>query len=427
MKNKEADSLLKFIDASPTPYHAVQNIAKELRDAGAEELKENESWNCEAGKSYYVIRNDSSIIGFKIPSQENAKASAFNIVAAHTDSPCLKLKPMKKDKVGNYQQWGVEIYGGVLLNSWLDRDLCLSGRVSYVQNGELNHKLISIDDKFFRVPQLAIHLDREVNKGLKLNAETHMVPVIGLESKNELDSEILKKTAVKGLKQEDIKSVDLFFHDALESTYGGLNDEFIYAPRIDNLAMSHAAYRALNNFSSKSKVSMVALFDHEEVGSESAQGACSNFLSSTLERIALCIGNEREDYLKMLSESFLISADMAHALHPNYMERHDGEHRPLINQGPVIKTNARQRYATDSRTFARFAMFCDQAKVKYQVFAGRNDIPCGSTVGPLVSSGLGMDTLDVGNPQLSMHSIREMAGSEDHKQMIKVFGEMFKE
>ncbi|MCM8536841.1 MAG: M18 family aminopeptidase [Lentisphaeraceae bacterium] len=427
MKNKEVDSLLRFIDSSPTPYHAVANIRKDLRKQDAIELKEDENWSCEAGKTYFVIRKDSSIISFEIPAKGITENSGFNIVAAHTDSPCLKLKPLARKSVGNYQQWGVEIYGGVLLNSWLDRDLCLSGRVSYMNDGELQHKLISIDNKFFRVPQLAIHLDREVNKGLVLNAETHMVPVLGLDSKEDLNDEILRELKVKGLKANDLKSLDLFFHDAAESTYGGLKDEFIYAPRLDNLAMAHASCVAQEKAKPSEKVSVVALFDHEEVGSESAQGAGSNFLSSTLERIGLCFKKEREDFLQMLSRSFLISADMAHAFHPNYTDRHDSEHRPLINKGPVIKTNARQRYATDSKTFARFAVYCDQAEVPYQVFAGRNDIPCGSTVGPIVSTRLGIDTLDVGNPQLSMHSIREMAGSKDHKMMIKAFSEMFKE
>jgi aspartyl aminopeptidase len=427
MKNKEIDALLRFIDASPTPYHVVENLRHQLLEEGSKELLEGDDWSCKQGGSYFVVRNDSSIINFKIPKLKKGLPSAFNMVAAHTDSPCLKLKPLQKKMSGNYVQWGVEIYGGVLLNSWLDRDLCLSGRVSFTQKGKLQHKLISINESFFRVPQLAIHLDREANKGLKLNSETHMVPVLGLDNPDDLDKVILKKLAVKGLVKDDIKSFDLFFHDASESSYGGLNDEFIYAPRLDNLAMCDAASKALSKAKPSEKIGLVALFDHEEVGSESAQGACSNFLSSTLERISLALGMERESYLQMLSESFLISADMAHALHPNYQERHDSEHRPLINKGPVIKTNARQRYATDSRTYARFAQYCDQAKVPYQVFTGRNDCPCGSTVGPIVSTRLGVDTLDVGNPQLSMHSIREMAGSEDHKLMIKAFAEMYKE
>lgn len=429
MKNKEADSLLSFIDASPTPYHAVLNLIEALKKEGAVELKEDADWNCEAGKFYYVVRNDSSIISFKIPSKVSLSASGFNMISAHTDSPCLKLKPQSNKNAENYLQWGVEIYGGVLLNSWLDRDLNLSGRISYIQNGKLKNKFISVTDKFFRVPQLAIHLHREANSGLTLNPETHMVPVLGLTDGKggEVEDFLLKELSVKGLKAEDISGMDLFFHDSLASSYGGINDEFIYAPRLDNLAMSHAAMTALISSKPKTKIDLVALFDHEEVGSESAQGACSNFLNSTLERIVSALGGNREDLMKAMPGSYMVSADMAHALHPNYPDKHDDSNRPLINKGPVIKVNARVRYATDSKSTSKFVMLCKKAKVPYQMFAGRNDIPCGSTVGPIVSTRLGVSTIDVGNPQLSMHSAREMAGADDHGMMIKVFEELLKE
>ncbi|MCM8527978.1 MAG: M18 family aminopeptidase [Lentisphaeraceae bacterium] len=429
MKNKSADSLLSFIDASPTPYHAVENLAAELKKKGALELKENADWKCEAGKFYYVIRNDWSIISFKIPAKFSLSGTAFNMISAHTDSPCLKLKPQSDKNAGNYLQWGVEIYGGVLLNSWLDRDLNLSGRISYIQKGELKHSFISITDKFFRVPQLAIHLDREANSGLTLNPETHMVPVLGLTDgkEGEVEKILLKKLGVKGLKADDISAMDLFLHDSLPGSYGGINDEFLYAPRLDNLAMSHAAMTALMSSKPKAKIDLVALFDHEEVGSESAQGACSNFLQSTMERIIIALGGSREDLMKAMPESYMVSADMAHALHPNYQDRHDDSNRPLMNKGPVIKTNARVRYATDSKSASKFILLCKKAKVPYQTFAGRNDIPCGSTVGPIVSTRLGVSTIDVGNPQLSMHSAREMAGADDHGMMIKVFEELLKE
>jgi aspartyl aminopeptidase len=428
MRNKEADSLLKFIDASPTPYHAVENICASLNKKDAIVLKEDEDWKCKPGKTHYVVRNDSSIIAFKVPAKVNLKKTAFNMVAAHTDSPCLKLKPKTKANVANYLQWGVEIYGGILLNSWLDRDLHLAGRVSYLHKGELHHQLISITEHRFRVPQLAIHLDREVNKALTLNPETHLIPVLGLDtSDGSLEKLIVKKMGKKGLKFEDVTAFDLVFHEASPSAYGGLNDEFIYAPRIDNLAMSHAAVAALETCKAKEKISLIALFDHEEVGSESSNGACSNFLNTTLERIISSLGGDREDFMKAMPGSYLISADMAHAFHPNYQDRHDTVHRPLINKGPVVKTNARMRYATDSKSFSKFAMLCKKAKVEHQVFTGRNDIPCGSTVGPIVSTRLGVSTIDVGNPQLSMHSAREMAGSEDHGMMIKVFKELLAE
>lgn len=428
MKNKDIDSLFEFIDASPTPYHAVENICKSLKEKGAIELHEDGDWKCQPGKLHYVVRHDSSVIAFEIPAKAKLQNMSFNMVAAHTDSPCLKLKPMSKENVANYIQWGVEVYGGALLNSWLDRDLHLAGRVSYVDNGELNHQLISLTDHQFRVPQLAIHLDREVNKALALNPETHLVPVLGLDTSNgSLEKLILKQLAVKDLKFEDVTAFDLVFFEANSSAYGGLENEFIYAPRLDNLAMTHAALSALEEGVSKEKVSLVALFDHEEVGSQSANGACSNFLQSTLERLVFSLGGDRQDFMKMMPSSYLVSADMAHALHPNYQDRHDSVHRPLINEGPVIKTNAKMRYATDSKSFSKFALLCKKAEVEYQVFSGRNDIPCGSTVGPLLSTRLGVPAIDVGNPQLSMHSAREMAGSEDHGMMIKVLKELFSE
>jgi len=429
MKNNDIDSLFEFIDASPTPYHAVENMVQTLKAQKGIELKEDKDWNCKAGELYYVTRNDASIIAFRTPEKIDFDKAAYNMVAAHTDSPCLKLKPMPKTKAANYMQWGVEIYGGVLLNSWLDRDLNISGRINYLYEGKLQQKLVSIRDLFFRVPQLAIHLDREANKGLKLNPETHMVPVLGLNDGDDRAFEklLLERLDVKGLKIEDISSMDLFFHDSLACSYGGIKDEFIYAPRLDNLAMTHASYKALLAKSPKHKISLIASFDHEEVGSTSAHGACSNFLNVVLERLVMALGGNRQNFMKILTNSYLISADMAHAFHPNYQDRHDSEHRPLINKGPVIKSNARMRYATDSISNSRFALLCRQVDVPHQVFAGRCDIPCGSTVGPLISTQLGVSTIDVGNPQLSMHSAREMAGSEDHSMMIKVFSELFAE
>ena len=429
MRNNDIDSLFSFIDSSPTPYHAVENMVQTLKDQNGIELNESEDWECEADNLYYVTRNDGSIIAFRTPKTIDFNNVAYNMVAAHTDSPCLKLKPVKKDVTGNYIQWGVAIYGGALLNSWLDRDLNVSGRINYIQQGELHQKLISIRDLFFRVPQLAIHLDREANAGLKLNSETNMVPVLGLNNDDEYSFEdlLLERLDVEGVEAKDISAMDLYFHESQPCSYGGMKQEFIFGPRIDNLAMTHASYEALLAGRSNTKVSLIASFDHEEIGSSSPHGASSNFLNSVLERITIAIGGSREEFLKALNRSYLVSADMAHALHPNYEDRHDGVHRPLINQGPVIKMNARMRFATDSQTTSRFVLLCRQAGVPYQMFAGRNDIPSGSTVGPLIATKLGVSTIDVGNAQLGMHSAREMAGSLDHSMMIKVFSELFAE
>jgi aspartyl aminopeptidase len=429
MRNKDIDSLFSFIDSSPTPYHVVNNMVQTLQGQDGIELKESEDWECKANNLYYVIRNDASIIAFRTPKAIDFSKVAFNMVAAHTDSPCLKLKPVKKDVTGNYMQWGVSIYGGPLLNSWLDRDLNISGRINYIQEGKLQQKLISIRDLFFRVPQLALHLDRDVNAGLKLNSETHMVPVLGLNDNDEnlFEDLLLERLDEKGVEAKDISAMDLFFHESQPCSYGGMKQEFIFGPRIDNLAMTHASYEAFLAGSPNTKVSLIASFDHEEIGSSSPHGARSNFLNSVLERITIALGGSRQEFMKALTRSYLVSADMAHALHPNYEDRHDGVHRPLINEGPVIKMNAGMRFATDSQTTSRFVLLCRQADVPYQTFTGRNDIPSGSTVGPLIATKLGVSTIDVGNAQLGMHSAREMAGSLDHGMMIKVFTELFGE
>ena len=428
MRNNDIDSLFSFIDSSPTPYHAVENMVQSFKGHNGIELIESDDWECKAGNLYYVTRNDGSIIAFRTPKLIDFSKGAYNMVAAHTDSPCLKLKPFKKDITGNYMQWGVSIYGGALLNSWLDRDLNVSGRINYIQEGELQQKLISIGDLFFRVPQLAIHLDREANAGLKLNSETNMVPVLGLnDDKYSFEDLLLERLDVKGVEAKDISAMDLYFHESQPCSYGGMKQEFIFGPRIDNLAMTHASYEALLADSPNTKVSLIASFDHEEIGSSSPHGASSNFLNSVLERITIALGGSREEFMKALTRSYLVSADMAHALHPNYEDRHDGVHRPLINQGPVIKMNARMRFATDSQTASRFVLLCRQADVPYQMFTGRNDIPSGSTVGPLIATKLGVSTIDVGNAQLGMHSAREMAGSLDHGMMIKVFSELLAE
>lgn len=421
MRDPQAESLLAYIDASPSPFHAVANTKEQLKAADFTELDESDEWKLEAGGAYYVERSGGSIIAFRLP--EIHKEVKFHIVGAHTDSPCFKMKPNAATSVGNYHQWGAETYGGLLKNSWLDRDLHLSGRLTLIINGEMVTKLVSLDSYQFRIPQLAIHLD-DNREALKLNAQQHLMPIFGLDKEQDLLQIILDEHKIKATSTE-VAAFDLFLHDSQKSAFGGLNDEFIYAPRLDNLAMCHASLEALIKSKPHSSVSMAALFDHEEVGSVSDRGACSSFLPAILERISLSLKGEREAYLAALSRSYLLSADMAHAVHPNYSERHDKDHHPLINHGPVIKHNANQRYATNSETAAYFNLLCQESGIMVQEFVSRNDCPCGSTIGPSVASKLGIKTVDVGNPMLSMHSIREMAGSKDHAKMICVFEEFF--
>ncbi len=439
-RNVLADELMKFIQVSPTAFHAVASSSQVLRKWGAQELVEGEAWNLEAGRAYFLTRQQSSLIAFQLPATAR-ESCPFTIAAAHTDSPALKLKPRSGETLANYQQWGVEIYGGVLLNSWLDRDLCIAGKLSWHDGFRMHTTLIHLEEIKFRIPQLAIHLDRNVNEnGLILNPQRHMQPVLGLsEGQNQTLRQLLLEKAQTAFPSFGTQaalalglvpnafaglSFDLFFVDTQPPSYGGLNDEFIYAPRLDNLAMTHAALKAFClKTSPVSTIPVIALFDHEEVGSQSVQGAHSNFLPSILERITLALGFTRQDFLANLTQSFMISADMAHALHPNYPEKHEPQHFPLLNQGPVLKANANMRYASQGESSAYFQSLCRRAEVPLQNFINRADLACGSTVGPVLAGNLGIPTVDIGNPMLSMHSIREMAGSVDHGLMIKVLQE----
>ncbi len=442
-RNFDADSLITFLNASPTSYHAVEEAAQKLQTLGAKKLDEKTSWNLKPGELVYTIRNASSIIAFRLPEIFDADKNTFHIIAAHTDSPCLKLKPNAQSSIANYQKWGVEVYGGVLYNSWLDRDLGLAGRITKHNASGLHSFLARMEMKPLRIPQLAIHLDRNVNEnGLILNAQRHLSPILGLtdgdSTKGRYNSSAnlspnspsaFSQSSSHGLENwlteiaaaplEEI-TFDLHLFDTSPAGYGGLDDEFIYSGRLDNLAMTHAALEALSReTASKYTVQMIALFDHEEVGSTSAQGANSNLLETVLERCNIAFGNSREQALAMQARSEMISADMAHAIHPNYPEKHDPEHFPLLNHGPVIKGNANQRYATTAETAARFKQVCQKAGIPVQNFVSRSDLACGTTIGPHLAASLGINTIDIGNPMLSMHSAREMGGSEDHGMMIR--------
>ncbi len=415
-------NLLQFIDENPTSFHVVSNLKKELLSLGYTELLEHENWDVSSNGQFFVTRADGSIVIFRTPSKWD-KDYAFNIIGAHTDSPCLKIKNNPISTKEGYQLLNVEIYGGVLLNSWFDRDLYFGGRV-IIENkqGELESKYIKITKKL-RIPRLAIHLDREVNKqGFKPNPQEHMFPIIGFSNNISFEDWLKEEANIDG----DILSWDLFLFDAEASSFGGVNEEFIYAPRLDNLASVHASFEAMKGVAiDDHKIQMAVYFQHEEIGSESQNGANSNFLEATLKRIHSFVASDEETYYKNLAKSFFISADMAHAVHPSYANRHDPNHKPHIGAGPVIKSNANMRYATDGFSIAKFKQWCRKAGVSFQDFCSRNDIGCGSTIGPMVASNLGIPSIDVGNPMLSMHSIREMCGTKDHDAIIKVFLEFY--
>lgn len=418
-----SQSLLNFIDSSSTSFHVVSNLKKELISQSYQELQEQDTWDLKKEEKYFVTRADGSIIVFRTPKKWSNDYS-FKIIGAHTDSPCLKIKNNPVSTKEGYQLLNIEIYGGVLLSSWFDRDLYFGGRLIIEnESGELEQKLITVEKKI-RIPRLAIHLDREVNKkGFTPNPQEHMFPIIGLSNDINFENWLKEETGVSGT----ILSWDLFLFDAEKSSFGGIHDEFIYAPRLDNLASVHASFEALKQSTiTDNEIQMAVYFQHEEIGSESQNGANSNFLETTLKRIHSFTSAKEENYFKAVARSFFISADMAHAVHPNYIVKHDANHKPMISAGPVIKSNANMRYATDAFSIAKFKQWCKKANVPFQDFCSRNDIGCGSTIGPMVASNIGMPTIDVGNPMLSMHSIREMCGTQDHEYIIKVFTEFYK-
>jgi aspartyl aminopeptidase len=423
-KTDRIQNLLEFMDRSPTPFHAVQEMACALSGKGFIELKEADAWKLVPHGRYFLTRNDSSLVAFTLGSKPG-----FKIIGAHTDSPNLRLKPQAGYTKNGYLQLGVEVYGGVLLSTWTDRDLSLAGRVILDGKKEASTKLIRFDQVLLRIPQLAIHLDREVNKrGLILNEQIHLPPIFSLHKKSSPE-DILKKMVAQKLKCKpaDIVEMELSLYDTQPGTLAGPEGEFIFSGRLDNLASCHSATQALMESTQKDPMTrVIAFYDHEEVGSETAQGAGSPFLKDVLERITLTEGSSRENFFRALAKSFFISADMAHAVHPNYSDKHDNQHMPIINGGPVVKSNAGQRYATEGVSSAWFEGLCRKAKVPVQKYVVRSDLGCGSTIGPITAANLGIRTVDVGNPMLSMHSIREMAGAKDHELLIRAFKEFFR-
>jgi len=411
-----AQDLLAFIGASPTPHHAVKTATDVLMAAGYAALDEREAWLLQPGDRRYVIRGGTSIIAFEVGTRSPA-FDGVRMIGAHTDSPNLKLKPKAAYTKHGYRQIGVEVYGGVLYSTWLDRDLSIAGRVVARSSSGPRSILVDLAAPILRIPNLAIHLNREVNtEGLKLNAQTHLPPIWGIDGTPEV--ELMKRLADKaGVAVGDIVEHDLSLYDLQPGTLSGVDEPFIHTARLDNLASCHASLGALIAASASGRASatrLVALFDHEEIGSMSAQGADGPFLKAVLERIVDGHSESTEQgFLRAMAGSFMISADMAHAVHPNHADKHEPHHQPMIGQGPVIKSNANQRYATDGESAARFSGYCKEAGFEPQHFVTRTDLGCGSTIGPITSASLGVRTVDVGNPMLSMHSCRELAGVRD--------------
>lgn len=406
------DGLLGFLDASPTPFHATQNISMMLENAGFIKLVEEERWSLQEGKKYYITRNDSSVIAFTYPKSKN-----YLLVGAHTDSPNLKLKPNSVIKEHGIVKFGVEPYGGLLLNPWFDRDLSLAGRVSYLDsNNTIKETLIDVKKKIATIPSLAIHLDDKANEERTVNKQTDISPILTTNDDFEFDEFIKWQLDQKGIKEvKEIYANELSFYDTQNASYVGLRNDFIASARLDNLLSCYIGLLSICSVKADTPMMFIAN-DHEEVGSESVAGAGGSFLENTLKRIY----PDYEDFVQMVRSSTLISADNAHAIHPNYPTKHDKEHSPQMNKGVVIKVNANQRYASSSKTISRFMNVASGLQEPIQQFVTRSDMGCGSTIGPITATRLGIDTIDVGLPTLGMHSIRELAGSDDAYSFYKI-------
>ncbi|KAI3841807.1 hypothetical protein MKW92_052530 [Papaver armeniacum] len=459
--------IINFLNASPTAFHAVDEAKRLLKKAGFEQISERQDWKLQVGKKYFFTRNYSSIVAFAI-GKKFVAGNGFHIVGAHTDSPCLKLKPVSKVTKAGFLEVGVQTYGGGLWHTWFDRDLTVAGRLIIRESKDgaisYSHRLVRIQEPIMRIPNLAIHLDRSTD-GFKPNSQTHLVPILATSVKAELNkaaagnvsaesdgktsndkkdtddkkhhSLLLQLLASEvGCKPEDICDFELQLCDTQPSIVAGALKEFIFSGRLDNLCMSFCSLKALiDSTSSESSledepgVRMVALFDHEEVGSNSAQGAGSPVMFDALSRVTDSLNSSTSKLLeKAIQKSFVVSADMAHALHPNYMDKHEENHQPKMHGGLVIKHNANQRYATNAVTSFIFREIAEKHNLPIQDFVVRNDMPCGSTIGPILASGIGIRTVDIGAPQLSMHSIREMCAVDDVKhsyQHLKAFYEEF--
>lgn len=415
---EEALGLLRFIAASPTPYHACREAAERLAAVGFTEAQLESEWA--AGERRFVVRGG-TLIALWVPSGASPD-QGVTVVGAHTDSPNLRLRPRPDLGRAGYRQLSVEVYGGALVNSWLDRDLGVSGRAVVRGPEGPETRLFQVDRPLARLPQLAIHLDREVNeKGVRLNRQTEVVPIWGLGEASDLDFAAFVAGEV-GVGEEAVLAWDAMLHPLEAPALAGRGGEFVSAPRLDNLGSSYCGVRAMVEVAesrSARRPVVLALFDHEEVGSVSARGAGGALLPQVLEQLGLGMGGGRAEFLRSLGRTTVLSVDMAHAAHPNYLDHYEPAHLLQLNSGPAIKTNANQRYATDAETGGRFALACEDAGVPFQWYSSRGDMPCGSTIGPSLAARLGAATVDVGIPQLAMHSAREMAGSQDPSHLIR--------
>lgn len=408
--------LFSFIKRSPVSFHAVDTVKHILTDKGYEELQENSQWHLEQGRSYFVTRNLSSVIAFRIPEQLEG---GFHITASHSDSPCFKIKENAEIEVDKrYIKLNVEKYGGMLMAPWFDRPLSVAGRL-LVQNGSsLTTKLVNVDQDLLVIPNLAIHMNREANNGLSYNAQIDMLPLFGDITASGSFMKLVADAA--GVSEKDIIGNDLYLYNRVPGTIWGADDAFISSARLDDLECAYASLKGFLGASPASCLPVFCMLDNEEVGSGSKQGAASTFLKDTLERMLAALGKNTEEYYTILADSFMISADNAHAVHPNQPQKADPENRPYMNGGIVIKYSANQKYTTDAVSASIFKSLCQNAEVPYQTFLNRSDMAGGSTLGSISNTQVALNTVDIGLAQLAMHSPYETAGAKDIEYLIKV-------
>ena len=417
--NKE---LFSFLDQSPNAFFAVKNMCDILEQAGMVRLYEGEPWDLEAGKGYYVTRNDSALIAFRIP---KADYTGFQIMASHCDSPVFKIKTNTEITVDRqYVKLNVEKYGGMLCSPWLDRPLSVAGRVVLRTEEGIETRLVNIDRDLLIIPNLAIHMNRQVNDGYKFNAQVDMLPLF-CEKGEESDVFLKLIASEAGVSAADILDTDLFLYNRMPAVSLGLNNEFISSGRLDDLQCAFASLKGFVEASPKNSAAVHCVFDNEEVGSGTKQGAASTFLKDTLRRINSAMGRTEEEYLMSIASSFLVSADNAHAVHPNHTDKADPTNRPYLNKGIVIKYSANQKYTTDAVSGAIMRAICRQADVPCQTFANRSDLPGGSTLGNISQSQVALNTVDIGLPQLAMHSPYETAGAKDTAYLIEAAKVLF--
>jgi len=429
-KQQHAQNLIDFIYDSPSPYHVIENTKKQLFAKGFSELNLKDKWQISKGKKYFVCQNNTSLFAFTVGNGE-IEENGFKIVAAHSDSPSFKIKPSPEISVADkYIKFNTETYGGPILNTWLDRPLSLAGRVSVKGKNMLNPTsyLVNIKSPILIIPNLPIHFNRTVNEGMALNKQVDMLPVTAVINE-ELNKENLLATKISEeikVPVEDILEVDLNLYDFTKGSIIGLNNEFICSGKLDDLAMVHAGLTAFIDAPVSNATNVLAIFDNEEVGSRSKQGAGSPILKDILERIVTVQNKNGEDIQRAIYNSFMVSADMAHALHPNHPDKHDPVNRPVINSGPVIKIEGNQKYTTDSDSSAVFEMICKEASVPNQKFVNRSDMLGGGTLGNVSAGQLAIRSVDVGNPMWAMHSVRETSGVDDHTYMTKALSCFYK-